>query len=323
VSRRTERESAWAAAPSKLGADPRVYAAQLRPFSPTRSPIAEHSDVDGLRGFDFHPAIDDLPEEQTVSIEINGRPVAALICTPVAVRELAIGWAFTNRYIASHDDLRRITVYPGRVSLMVEDPSNGGVSWSSLLIGAVDPSAAPDIPDLPDGSLSLRLRDEEERERRWRISRERFLGIVARVFYRFENDRCANGYHHAAAADDEGVCIIGRDITRQNAVDKIVGWTVLDQRPRESLILCLSGRMTADIVHKAWSADFPIVASRSLPTADAVDFADLAGITLVGSALDTRRAVYSHAWRLIDDEEDISPDGRLPPVGEKVARSAG
>jgi FdhD protein len=306
VSRRTERESAWAAAPSKLAADPRVYSAQTLPVAQSMP----QTGADSVRGFNFHPAVDDLPEEQTTTIEINGRPVAALICTPVAARELAVGWAFTNGYLTCHDDLQRITVYPGRISLMVEDASHGGATWSSLLIGAVDPSAAPGSPELPDASLSLRLREDDERERRWRISKERFLGIVARVFHRFENDRVAGGYHHAAAADDEGVCIIGKDITRQNAVDKIVGWTVLEQRPRESLILCLSGRMTTDIVHKSWRAGFPIVASPSLPTADAVDFADLAGITLVGSALDARRSVYTHAWRLIDDEEDFSPEGR-------------
>jgi FdhD protein len=300
VSRRTERESAWAAAPSKLATDPRVFSAQTRPISQSLPSTA----VDHVRGFNFHPAIDDLPEEQTTTIEINGRPAAALVCTPIAARELAVGWAFTNGYIAHHDDLQRITVYPGRISLMVEDASKGGVTWSSLLIGAVDPSTSPENPDLPDASLSLRLREDDERERRWRISKERFLGIVARVFHRFESDRGAAGFHHAAAADDEGVCIIGKDITRQNAVDKIVGWTVLDQRPRDSLILCLSGRMTADIVHKAWRAAFPIVASPTLPTSDAVDFADLAGITLVGSALDARRSVYTHAWRLIDDEEE-------------------
>jgi FdhD protein len=300
VSRRTERESAWAAAPSKLAADPRVYSAQTRPAAPTTQQTA----ADNVRGFNFHPTVDDLPEEQPTAIEINGRPVASLICTPVAARELAVGWAFTNGYLKNHADLQRVTIYPGRISLMVEDASSGGVTWSSLLIGAVDPSLSAETPILPDASLSLRLREEDERERRWRISKERFLSIVARVFHRFEQDRVAGGYHHAAAADDDGVCIIGKDITRQNAVDKIVGWTVLDQRPRESLILCLSGRMSADIVHKSWRAGFPIVASPSLPTADAVDFADLAGITLVGNALDARRSVYTHAWRLIDDEDD-------------------
>jgi FdhD protein len=300
VSRRTERESAWAAAPSKLAADPRVYSAQTR----SAAPITQRTAAENVRGFNFHPTVDDLPEEQPTTIEINGRPVASLICTPVAARELAVGWAFTNGYLKNHADLQRVTIYPGRISLMVEDASGGGVNWSSLLIGAVDPSLSAETPILPDASLSLRLREEDERERRWRISKERFLSIVARVFHRFEQDRVAGGYHHAAAADDDGVCIIGKDITRQNAVDKIVGWTVLDQRPRESLILCLSGRMSADIVHKSWRAGFPIVASPSLPTADAVDFADLAGITLVGNALDARRSVYTHAWRLIDDEDD-------------------
>jgi FdhD protein len=300
VSRRTERESAWAAAPSKLAADPRVYSAQTRSAAPTTQRTA----AENVRGFNFHPTIDDLPEEQPTAIEINGRPVASLICTPVAARELAVGWAFTNGYLKNHADLQRVTIYPGRISLMVEDASGGGATWSSVLIGAVDPSFSAETPIFPDASLSLQLREEDERERRWRISKERFLGIVARVFHRFEQDRVAGGYHHAAAADDDGVCIIGKDITRQNAVDKIVGWTVLEQRPRESLILCLSGRMTADIVHKSWRAGFPIVASPSFPTADAVDFADLAGISLVGNALDARRSVYTHAWRLIDDEDD-------------------
>jgi FdhD protein len=77
---------------------------------------------------------------------------------------------------------------------------------------------------------------------------------------------------------------------------------VLQQRARDTLILCLSGRITADIAHKAWRAGFPIVASQGLPTADAVDFAELAGVTLVGRALDSGRSVYSHAWRLTEDD---------------------
>jgi FdhD protein len=307
VLRRSERESAWAAAPAKQAADPRVLAApghaqRTAPFSPMMTPTPEPENV---RAFNFHPAIDDLPEEQTIGIEINGRPVASVICSPVAAREMAVGWAFTNGYFSCPEDLQRITDYPGRISIMVEDPSRGGVAWSSFLMGAG--ASAPDLemelqPVDSSPPISVVLMDEDERERRWRISKERFLGIVARVFNRIENDRCAGGYHHAAAADDEGVCIIGRDICRQNAVDKIVGWTVLERRSRDSLILCLSGRITADIAHKAWRAGFPVVASQSLPTADAVDFAEVVGITVVGRALDARRSVYSHAWRLTEDE---------------------
>jgi FdhD protein len=292
VLRRSERESAWAAAPG--------HAQRTAPFISMVTPTPE---PENIRAFNFHPVIDDLPEEQTIGIEINGRPVASVICSPVAAREMAIGWAFTNGYFSCPEDLRRVTIYPGRISIMVEDPSQGGVSRSSMLIGASVADLEMELKpfDSPP-PISAVIMGDDERERSWRISKERFLGVVARVFNRFENDRCAGGYHHAAAADDEGVCIIGRDICRQNAVDKIVGWTVLEKRARDSLILCLSGRITADIAHKAWRAGFPVVASQSLPTADAVDFAEVAGITVVGRALDARRSVYSHAWRLTEDE---------------------
>jgi FdhD protein len=259
VLRRSERESAWATAPAKQAADPRVlvapgHAQRRAPFTPKVTPTPE---PDSVRAFNFHPATDDLPEEQTIGIEINGRPVASVTCSPVAAREMAVGWAFTNGYFSCPEDLRRVTVYPGRISIMVEDPSQGGTAWSSLLLGASAPDLEMELQpvDSPQPISSV-LMDEDERECRWRISKERFLGVVARVFNRFENDRCAGGYHHAAAADDEGVCIIGRDICRQNAVDKIVGWTVLEKRGRDSLILCLSGRITADIAHKAWRGGF-------------------------------------------------------------------
>jgi len=301
VLRRSERESAWAVAPAQRAADPRVIAApaqtrRFAPDSPVTAPLAEPENV---RAFNFHPVIDDLPEEQTIALEVNGRSIAAVICSPVAAKELAIGWAFTNGFFFSPDELRRVTIYPGRISLMVDDPSRGSIS--SLMM-----DTAPELDLELDAALALPpvsavLVEDDERENRWRISKERFLGVVARVFNRFEKDE-GGGYQYAAAADDEGVCIIGRDICRKNAVDKIVGWTILERRSRDTLILCLSGRITADIAYKAWRAGFPIVASQLLPTADAVDFAEIAGVTIVGRALDARRSVYSHAWRLTEDD---------------------
>lgn len=301
--RRSMRDSAWASAPanlsSKLSTTVEQFPAQLSPRPGAQ--VSAEAEPKSLSAFNFHPAVDDLPEEQLVGIEINGRPVGSVICSPVAAREMAIGWAFTNGYFSRAEDLRRVTVYPGRISLMVEDPSQGGVAGSSLLVAAADDDLDPELVPANRAPISAALMDGEECESRWRISKERFVGVVARVFNRLEQDLVA-GYHIAAAADDEGVCIIGRDINRQNAVDKIVGWTVLEQRPRDSLMLCLSGRITADIVHKAWRAGFPIVASQALPTADAVDIAEIAGITVVGRALDARRSVYSHAWRLTEDD---------------------
>jgi formate dehydrogenase accessory protein FdhD len=66
-------------------------------------------------------------------------------------------------------------------------------------------------------------------------------------------------------------------------------------------VLCISGRVTADIVVKAWRAGFPAIATRSLPTGEAVDLAQFAGISIVGRVLDQRRSIYTNVWRLPED----------------------
>ena len=108
--------------------------------------------------------------------------------------------------------------------------------------------------------------------------------------------------HHAAVADGDLTCAVARDFSRHNAVDKAIGWSLLEGLPGGVLMLCLSGRVSADIVFKAWRAEIPLVASRALPTAEAVELAHQAGIAVVGRVLDGRRAIYTHAWRVRQED---------------------
>ena len=56
-------------------------------------------DPEGLRAFNVHPDLTDLPEEQPVSIEINGHPVGILLCTPENLAELAAGWISGHGFV--------------------------------------------------------------------------------------------------------------------------------------------------------------------------------------------------------------------------------
>src|ERR671916_3180313 len=67
-----------------------------------------------------------LPEEQPLTIEVNGRPVATLLCTPDAPTELGVGWAFAHGYFDDRAQLARVTGHHGRVSLMVDTAVDGG-----------------------------------------------------------------------------------------------------------------------------------------------------------------------------------------------------
>ena len=113
------------------------------------------------------------------------------------------------------------------------------------------------------------------------------------------------GLHAAGLFDTRGTPLAVReDIGRHNAVDKLVGRMLLDGAlPLREHILLVSGRLSYEIVLKAWAAGIPLVAAVSAPSSLAVDLASAAGITLAAFLRGASVNVYTHPER-------IGPGGR-------------
>ena len=103
------------------------------------------------------------------------------------------------------------------------------------------------------------------------------------------------GLHGAALFSFDGELLgSAEDVGRHNAVDKIVGRLLLDDRPSGESILMVSGRVSFEIVQKAWLAKIPVLAAVSAPTSLAVDLARTAGITLLGFVRPPGFNAYTH-----------------------------
>jgi FdhD protein len=108
------------------------------------------------------------------------------------------------------------------------------------------------------------------------------------------------GLHAAALFDPAGDALVVReDIGRHNAVDKVIGWALLQDRiPLSNTVLLVSGRVSFEITQKAVMAGIPILAAVSAPSSLAVDLAGQAGLTLIAFLRGESMNVYTRPDRV-------------------------
>ena len=108
------------------------------------------------------------------------------------------------------------------------------------------------------------------------------------------------GLHAAGLFTRDGELVsLREDVGRHNAVDKVVGRTLLDKRlPAGDSILVVSGRAGYEIVQKSITAGIPILAAVGAPSSLAVALAREFNQTLVGFLKGDRFNVYSAPERL-------------------------
>ena len=234
---------------------------------------------------------DRLAVEEPLELRIDGRPVAVTMRTPGHDEELALGFCLSEgipaRSARLPDDLPANTIEvdaagfdPSALQRLFYTSSSCGVCGKGALeaVAVAAPRVTADLQVAATlvGGLPERLRAEQP------------------AF-------AATGGLHATglfAADGELLCL-REDVGRHNAMDKVVGWAHLERRlPLAENVLCVSGRLSFELVQKAAVAGCPILVAVGAPSTLAVELADSQGITLCGFVRDGRMNVYSEAWRI-------------------------
>jgi FdhD protein len=248
--------------------------------------------VEALRLPGRHVEHDVVAVEEPLEIRIGGEPVAVTMRTPGHDEELALGFCLTeglepvsarvpDGLAANTVDVDAAGFDPARLRRSFYTSSSCGVCGKGA-IEAVE-VAAPrvesrlEIPFALAASLPERLLEAQ------------------RAF------AATGGLHATGLFDAEGELLCVReDVGRHNALDKVVGWAFLEGRlPLSENVLCVSGRLSFELVQKAAVAGCPVLVAVGAPSSLAVELAADRGLTLCGWTRDGRTTVYSEPWRIV------------------------
>ncbi len=248
-----------------------------------------------LEGGSVRREPDTLIVEEPLSIQLDDVLVATTMRTPGADFELAAGFCHAEGWLDGAA-IRRIR-YCG------EGPPVD--SEFNVVSVETDGKGPPPVPRLGITSSACGICGTEAIERLAETlaplpESEPFEpAVLAAVPGRMASHQDLFGttgaVHAAGVADRSGEPqLVREDIGRHNAVDKVVGRLLLDDRlPATSLCLYVSGRASFEMVQKAWAAGFCALVAVSAPSALAVHTARSAGLQLGGFARDGTIRIYS------------------------------
>ncbi len=243
-----------------------------------------------------------LAREEPLEIRVRGKAVAVTMRTPGHDRELAAGFLLTEGIIKKSADV--VEIAP---CLQSENPEN-------TLNVFLAPSVEVDFERLTrhvfaSSSCGLCGKASIESvhlhfppvESKLTATPELLAALPERMKAAQATFEQTGGLHAAAIFDSAGKLIVLReDVGRHNAVDKILGYGLLNGLlPFDSHILLVSGRASFEIMQKALAGRIPIACAISAPSSLAMEFARDSGQTLVGFLRGETMNIYSCPERIV------------------------
>ncbi|MCP4683146.1 MAG: formate dehydrogenase accessory sulfurtransferase FdhD [Desulfobacterales bacterium] len=243
----------------------------------------------------------DLILESPLEIIVNGQRHILIMFTPQLIKELVLGFLFTEGIINSKADIEKfsvatvqkegeervieasVTITPEKSSARMIESQR--VSYSSCGICGME------------GYYDLKNRIARVK------SRQRFsMDILEELMSGMEKFqplyRKTGGAHAAMLFDRKGGPLFYcEDMGRHNALDKVIGYTLLAGISCDDKIILSSGRASLEMIFKTAKAGAPVFVAKSRPTSRAVEAAKFFNITLIDLAKGTNR-IHSHVRRI-------------------------
>jgi len=229
--------------------------------------------VDKVKGEKSTIVNDSVITEVPLTLVVNDKIFFTFHCTPQHLKELAAGYLMSCGVINKNQDI---------LECVIDEKKN---------------TVKMQIKEHPEVVEKTTLKEPMT------VKIQTIYQIMSTNLNASELFQKTGGVHSVAVFDQEKPMIMMEDVARHNAVDKALGYCVLNDIDCSNKILVVSGRISAGMLSKADQAKIPMVLSKSAPTSLAIDQAEAAGITLVGFIRGEQMNIYTHPARIdLNDE---------------------
>ncbi len=235
--------------------------------------------------------LDVVAVEEPLEIRIDGEAIAVTMRTPGNDEELALGFCVSEGLRPTAARLP-VDLAANTVEVVARDFDRARVRrtfYTSSSCGVCG-----------KGALEAVAVEAPRVESRLIVRARLLAGLPDRLRETQGAFAATGGLHATGLFDAEGrLRCVREDVGRHNAMDKVVGWAFSSGLlPLRESILCVSGRLSFELVQKAAVAGCPILVAVGAPSSLAVDLARDRGVTLCGFVRDGRLNVYTEPWRV-------------------------
>jgi FdhD protein len=237
------------------------------------------------RNTSFQETEDILAIEKRLIVSLSGEELISLYCTPSLIIELMTGFFFTQGLSQNKLSANDINITYGD-EIRVDIVNTAVIPGKGTLIRHLG------------GTGIERIGEFEKVVHDFTLPANAFTIIFAEFQKKSELFRLTGCFHSAAISDGKEILSFAEDIGRHNAVDKVIGFCILNNIPFAGKLLLVSCRVSSEIVSKCLNCGIPVLASVAAPTDLAADMAEKYGVTLVGFVRQDRLNIYTNPERI-------------------------
>lgn len=234
--------------------------------------------------------------EYPLTIILNKRKIATLLCTPENLKDLTIGFLRTERLIKKIEDITsfKLDETTGIAEVEIDKKDIYAEEFHSK---KVDLKNLEGVNDGNFGDFFDAINCETV-DSNIVLPFEKVYEFVKKDLAYSEVFKQTGGVHCIALCDTENVLFMREDVARHNALDKVIGQALIKNIFLKDKIVIFSGRVSLEMVLKASKMQIPIIVAKGAPTNLGIELAKKLNITLIAFARGRKINIYTNEQRI-------------------------